>query len=78
MRNQRLRAKRMRNQGFRIYIQMSTVIHKFLLHIFFRFSIISQSLVKHFKKNKSNLFLIFFNLNQVPNYFWRVRYTEVQ
>ena len=34
IRNQRLWTKRMRNQRFRIYIQMSTVIHKFLLLIF--------------------------------------------
>ena len=79
MPNQTLRAKRMRNQRFRIYIQMSTVIHKFLLRIFFRFLSISQSLVKHLKKNKKQfVFLIFLNLNQVSNYFWRVRYTEVQ
>ena len=34
IRNQRLWTKRMRNQRFRNYIQMSTVIHKFLLLIF--------------------------------------------
>ena len=39
IRNQRLWAKRMRNQRFRIYIQMSTVIHKFLLLIFSDFRV---------------------------------------
>ena len=39
MRNQRLWAKRMRNQRLRIYIQMSTVIHKFLLLIFSDFRV---------------------------------------
>ena len=39
MRNKRLRAKTMRNQRFRIYIQMSTVIHKFLLRIFSDFQV---------------------------------------
>ena len=34
MRNQTLRAKGMQNQRFRVYIQMSTVIDKFLLRIF--------------------------------------------
>ena len=34
MRSQNLWAKRMRNQRFRIYIQMTIVIHKFLLLIF--------------------------------------------
>ena len=39
IRNQRLWAKRMRSQHFRIYIQMSTVIHKFLLLIFSDFRV---------------------------------------
>ena len=53
MLNQRLRAKRMRNQRFRIYIQMSTVIHKFLLRLFSDFRVF-QIFNYAFKKKAAN------------------------
>ena len=74
MRNQRLQAKGMRNQCFQIYIQMSTVIHKFLLHIFSNFQVFPNLQFHIFKKIKNDFLLIFKNLNQVSNYFWHMRY----
>ena len=56
MRNQTLRAKRMQNQGFRVYIQMITVIHKFyyaFFQIFEYFPIFSYAFF--LKKIKNNM-----------------------
>ena len=67
MRNQGLQAKRMRNQRFRIYIQMSTVIHKFLLRIFQIFEYFPIFSYAFLEKSKNDFLLSFSNLNQVSN-----------
>ena len=79
MRNQRLGAKRMRNQRFGIYIQMSTLIQKFSLRIFSDFRVFPNLQLRIFKKIKNDFFLNFLNLYQVETTFgaWDIqRYNE--